>query len=342
MFQSLSRYVGGKSVLFTASSMILALTALPASAQEDDEPLEEITVTGTQIKGAAISGALAVSVFSEEDIESMGVSSADELLDLIPEQGQNFLNEAENISGGVNAVRGDVGAFNLRNMGTGNTLVLLNGRRMVQTAGYQTEEVGGSFVPVNSVNPNEIPTRGIRRVEILRDGASAIYGADAVAGVVNTVLQNDYEGLEIGARYNWYDNTPRDDRRLNIKWGKDLNGGRTNVSLFGSYYHRDRVNGRDDPRWSSELRDRLPEDSPWLYDEDGDPVLSFRNTSVNSGYGQWDAEERTRLGTRMDASPWTDSGGEFEVFPQDHPACQDEDAWSIPRATAPCAGSRTA
>jgi outer membrane receptor protein involved in Fe transport len=325
--------------LLAAFTAPLTLGSGAAFAQDDeeDEPLEEIVVTGSQIKGAAINDALAVSVLAVEDIEAMGISSVDELLDLVPEQGQNFQNEAENISGGVNSVRGDVGAFNLRNMGTGNTLVLLNGRRMVQTAGYQTELVGGSFVPVNSVNPNEIPTRGIRRVEILRDGASAIYGADAVAGVVNTVLQDNYEGFEIGARYNTYDNVPRNDQQLNIKWGKDLNGGRTNVSVFASYYHRDRVNGRDDPRWSSEMRDRLPADSPWLFDEDGDPVLSFRNTSVDSGFGQYDAEERSRfedqfdgLETIMDASPWTDSGGEFEVFPVDHPACQNEDAWPIP------------
>ncbi|MEJ2274254.1 MAG: TonB-dependent receptor plug domain-containing protein, partial [Woeseiaceae bacterium] len=283
---------------------LLAMLGLAASGQvlaqedeEDEEPIEEITVTGTQIKDAAISEALAVTVITEQEIDAMGISSGDELLDLIPEQGQNFQSEAENISGGVNSVRGDVGAFNLRNMGTGNTLVLLNGRRMVQTAGYQTEQIGGSFVPVNSVNSNEIPTRGIRRVEILRDGASAIYGADAVAGVVNTVLQNDFEGLEIGARFDSYDNVPRDDQRLAIKWGHDFNGGRTNISVFADYYHRDRVNGQDDPRWSSEMRWRLPDDSPWLYDEDGDPVLDFRNTSVDSGYGQYDAEESSRLGT---------------------------------------------
>ena len=171
------------------SAAVVAMLALACTGQalaqdedeyEGNEPIEEITVTGTQIKGAAISEALAVSVFAEQDIAAMGISSGDELLDLIPEQGQNFQSEAENISGGVNSVRGDVGAFNLRNMGTGNTLVLLNGRRMVQTAGYQTELVGGSFVPVNSANPNEIPTLGVSRLEVLRDGASAIYGADAV------------------------------------------------------------------------------------------------------------------------------------------------------------------
>ncbi len=307
-------------------------------AVEEDPVLEEVVVVGSQIKGAAISEALAVSVLDSAEIEATGVSSVDELLDLLPEQGQNFQSEAENISGGVNAVRGDIGAFNLRNMGTGNTLVLLNGRRLVQTAGYQTELVGGSFVPVNSVNPNAIPTYGIRRLEVLRDGASAIYGADAVAGVVNTVLQSNFEGLTVRARYDWYDNVSRDDQRLNIKWGKDFNEGRTNFSVFADYYHRDRVNGSEDPRWAQEMRWRLPEDSPWLFDEDGDPVLDFRNTSVNSGYGQWDAEERSLLGTIMDAPPWTDSGGEFELFPVDHPACQHEDAWAVPASNGVMCG----
>ena len=176
MFQSLSSYVTIRSALFAASSLILTLSAVPAGAQEDDGQIEEITVTGSQIKGAAINEALAISVFSEEDIEFLGVESGEELLDLVPENGQNFLNESDT-GGGVNGSRGDVGAFNLRNMGTGNTLVLLNGRRMVNAATYQTEEVGGSFVPVNSVNTNHIPVFGVNRLEVLRDGASAIYSA---------------------------------------------------------------------------------------------------------------------------------------------------------------------
>ena len=123
-----------------------------AEAETDEEVLEEVIVTGTQIKGAAISEALSVSVISAEDIDAFGISSGDGLLQSMTEQGQNFQSEAENISGGVNSVRGDIGAFNLRNMGTGNTLVLLNGRRTIQAAGYQTEEIGGSFVPVNTSN----------------------------------------------------------------------------------------------------------------------------------------------------------------------------------------------
>ncbi|MDH4001943.1 MAG: TonB-dependent receptor plug domain-containing protein [Xanthomonadales bacterium] len=162
-----------------------------ADADQEAGDIEEVIVTGSQIRGAGISEALSVSVISSQDIEMLGIESGDELLDAMPEQGQNFFNEAENISGGVNSARGDIGAFNLRNIGTGNTLVLMNGRRVVNAATYQTEEVGGSFVPVNSVNSTAIPVFGVERLEVLRDGASAIYGADAVAGVVNTDMKNE-------------------------------------------------------------------------------------------------------------------------------------------------------
>ena len=282
----------------------------------DEQVLEEVVVTGTQIKGAKISEALSVSVISSGDIEAYGLNSGDELLQAMTEQGQNFQSEAENISGGVNSVRGDIGAFNLRNMGTGNTLVLLNGRRMVQSAGYQTEEVGGSFVPVNSVNSNEIPVLGVRRVEVLRDGASAIYGADAVAGVVNTVLKHNFDGLTVRARYDSYENTPRDDVRVNIEWGKDFNGGRTNISLFADYYHRDRVGSQDDKRWANaDFRWRLPDDSPWA------SGTSFRNDSIDSLFGQFDMSGSF--------SGITDGSGEFETWPIDDPNCQRPEAWPI-------------
>ena len=239
-------------------------TVLAQESEDDEEKIEEITVVGSQIKGASISDALSVSVIQAVEIEAMGVSSGDELFDQMPEMGQNYFNDAEMHSGGVNAVRGDIGAFNLRNMGTGNTLVLLNGRRMVNAAGYQTEEVGGAFVPVNSANSNSLPVYGIERAEVLRDGASAIYGADAVAGVVNTVLKSDFEGFRVRGRFDDYENLPRNDHRLNLEWGKDFNGGATNIGLFADYYHRDRVNAQDDPKWADENYSRYLTDPFWI------------------------------------------------------------------------------
>ena len=190
MINKITQVIRARRRLVAPACMLAVASSLSSYAQaqttpKQDSDIEKISVVGSQIKGAEISEALAVSQLDAEDIATMGIDSGDDLLQLIPENGQNFFNEAGNISGGVNAARGDVGAFNLRNIGTGNTLVLINGRRMVNSASYQTEEVGGSFVPVNSVNSQLIPVYGAKRVEVLRDGASAIYGSDAVAGVVN-------------------------------------------------------------------------------------------------------------------------------------------------------------
>ena len=295
----------------------VAMQASTIQAQEQQAPqetmIEEVVVVGSQIRGAQISDALPVTVISEEDIESLGVQSGDELLEFIAEQGQNFFSESENISGGVNSARGDIGAFNLRNLGTGNTLVLLNGRRMVNSASYQTEEVGGSFVPVNSVNSQSVSGISVRRLELLKDGASAIYGADAVAGVVNYVLRDDFDGFRISTRLDNYHNLPREDQRVTVEWGDLLNGGATRVGVFATYLSRGRVNSQDDPRWAdSDFRYRV-EDPEFR-------TTVFRNNSANSAYGQYDvvrSVSRTSLRNRV-----TDSSGEFETFPAGHENCQ--------------------
>jgi outer membrane receptor protein involved in Fe transport len=312
-FEAVAHRVGMGTLMLSilAVTFSTALAQAP-SAGEEDEAIEEITVTGTQIKGARISGALAVSVIESVEIEAMGISSGDELFDAMPEVGQNFFNEADAHAGGVNSVRGDVGAFNMRNMGTGNTLVLLNGRRMVNSAGYQTEEVGGAFVPVNSANSNAMPVYGIQRVEVLRDGASAIYGADAVAGVVNTVLKTDFEGFTIRARLDDYDNLPRNDQRLNLEWGKFFNDGRTNVGVFFDYYNRDRVNAQDDPKWADENYSRLVH--PDWETEFG------MNYSSNSAFPQVDFRSGSQ-GALLAALGYADSSGEIVTYPTGDSRC---------------------
>ncbi len=302
--------------IFGLIMLLPAAAVLAQSPPQDDDPntIEEVVVTGSHIKGARISGALPVSIIRSEDIEMLGIDSGDELLDQIAENGQNTFNEAENIGGGVNAARGDIGAFNLRNLGTGNTLVLLNGRRVVNSAAYQTEEVGGSFVPVNSPNSSTFPVYGIDRVEVLKDGASALYGADAVAGVVNTVLKRDFEGLNARVKYNAFPGLERDDTNIAIEWGKFFNGGATNIGVFYNYLDRGRVAASEDPRWAnSDFRSRIPEDSPYA----GSTL--FRNDSINSLFGQFDAASSVS-GFGI-TGVVTDSAGEFEVFPAGDPRC---------------------
>jgi outer membrane receptor protein involved in Fe transport len=305
----------------------LATNVAMAQDEEDSDTLEEIVVTGSQIKGARITDALAVSVFSAEDIEILGVESGEELLNSIPEMGQNFFNETDT-AGSVNAARGDVGAVNLRNLGTGNTLTLLNGRRMVNMATYQTEEVGGAFVPVNSVNSRHIPVYGLDRLDVFRDGASALYGADAVAGVINSVMKDDFEGFTVRLRYSDYDNIPRNDEFVGIEWGDSFNGGATHVGVFAEHYRRDRINSLDDPRWaSSDFRLRLPEGNPYSLNgadgipDSGDESTVFRNDSAESAYGRFDVIPSLGSSHSLRVNDVTDSAGEFELFPADYPDC---------------------
>ena len=319
MNRSLSAPFGAWFSAVTVSGICMLAAVANAQDANDDETgevIEEIVVTGSQIRGANITDALAVSVFTSDDIELFGVDSGDDLLDVVPENGQNLFGTTD-MGGGINGARGDVGAVNLRNLGTGNTLVLLNGRRLVNMATYQTEEIGGSFVPVNSVNSNHIPVFGVDRLEVLRDGASAIYGADAVAGVVNTVTKTDFEGLITRVKQTEYDHLPRNDQSVAVEWGTNLNGGRTNVGIFVRHYRRDRVRASDDSRWAdADFRSRFPDDSPYA------TSTVFRNNSANSLYGQFDVVARLSSRHSLRRNDVVDGSGEFEVYPAGHPRCE--------------------
>ena len=258
-----------KKLFVTLLATFIAISSSIIFAADDESAVEEIVVTGSQIKGAKITGALPVSIITGLDIESIGADSGEDLLESIAEQGQNYFNEAEDASGGVNASRGDVGAYNLRNLGVGNSLTLLNGRRLVNSPGYQTELIGGDYVPTVSVNSNLIPVSGIERLEILRDGASAIYGADAVAGVINNVLQTDFEGLNVTARVSGYDHFSAEDTKITAKWGSFFNDGATNVSVFFDYYDRENINAQEDPRWGAGTSQILG----WMTTRLGKPAL---------------------------------------------------------------------
>ena len=262
--------------------LVISLGIYSQDTENNDSDVEEVVVVGSQIKGAKITGALPVSIISADDMDALGVDSGDELLDNIAELGQNTFNQNE-FSGGYNASRGDVGAFNLRDIGTGNTLTLLNGRRLITSPGYQTEPILGGSMPVMTTNSNAIPVYGAERVEILRDGASAIYGADALAGVINTVLKTDFVGLNIRFKASAYDAYQAQDNKVSIQWGKDFDN--TNISLYFDTYRRDPIKGFEDPKW-------LAQDarvSPGLGEFDGTAWddTSWRNTNAASQYGVW-------------------------------------------------------
>ena len=291
--------------LFTKLSLLtFVLFSFSIVAQDT----EEVTVVGTQIKGASISSALPVSVYSIDDIEALGIDSGDELLEALTEQGQNQFAEASE-SGGINSSRGDIGAYNLRNIGAGNTLVLLNGRRLVSSPGYQNELIGGGYTPVATVNSNLIPTSGLARLEVLRDGASAIYGADAVTGVVNNVTDTDFEGFTIKGRTKSFNEMGIDDKSLHMQYGTKPSTS-SSFTVSYDYVSKGKARARDHRVMSQgDLRQFLPGGN-------SDPHAAFFDNTSNMAYlGQFDMLEPS---SRVDATAtrhYVDSKGEFQVLP---------------------------
>ena len=283
-------------------------TIQPAGNEEAE--MDRILVVGSQIVGARPGGALPVTVVGEDEVAAMGGLDGDDLFRAIPQFGDVGFNSTENVSGGVNSARGDVASINLRALGTGNTLVLLNGRRMVNHPGTQSE----NLVPVTSVNANAIPTLGIRRLEVLLDGASALYGSDAVAGVVNTVLKDDFDGFNVSGRYGFEPGVDADEFNLNFEFGKNFNAGRSNIALFGSYTDRDPVFASErDWAANADLRERLPDD--WAGD------LNFRNNSNNSPWGAFTLRDPLTGGS-VSLDGITNGSGGWHIQPDDFAGCR--------------------
>ena len=169
--------------------IVQALAALslisPALAQQVAE--QKVEITGSSIKRLASEGALPVQVITRQDIERQGIISAEQLILSLTANGNGLDNLASNADVVAGAARGMNGlsAANLRNQGAASTLVLLNGRRVA------AHGLNGGIVDLNS-----IPMAAIERVEVLKDGASSLYGTDAVGGVINFILRRDFRGLE--------------------------------------------------------------------------------------------------------------------------------------------------
>ncbi|PTT89566.1 TonB-dependent receptor [Pelomonas sp. HMWF004] len=161
-----------------------------AVAQSDSSRLERVEVTGSSIKRIKDEGALPIQVISRKDIERQGIVSAEQLISTLSANGNGLDNLASNADVVAGQARGNNGASsaNLRGQGAASTLILLNGRR-VASHGLN----GGA------VDLQQIPFSVIERVEVLKDGASAIYGTDAIGGVINFILRKDFSGLEAQA-----------------------------------------------------------------------------------------------------------------------------------------------
>lgn len=273
----------GKLALMCGASFIAATAAYAQDSEvsvatDAPQPEREIIVTGTQIQGAKINDVLPVTVVDEVDIQNVAATSGDELFRAIPQAGGVAFNEQNDVTS--NNARGDAASINLRDLGTGNTLLLINGRRMVLNPGFQTE----LLVPVVSPDTNEIAPGSVRRLEVLRDGASAIYGADAVAGVVNTVLRGNRTGGFLEGELRLSDGTSAYATQINGGFGFDFADGRANLTVYGNYFHENETP-------ASARRYSADDDRTALLvgtDFEGDTQFNNRNTF--GPFGQFDIQ----------------------------------------------------
>ena len=223
--------------------------AQSAQATPKATDLDKVVVVGSRLAGNSETGMAPVVVLGEEDIGDTGAVSGDELLQTLPQVG-DILFDNTDTAANINAARGDVGSINLRNIGTGNTLLLVNGRRVVPHPGTQTE----NLVPRQTGNMNAIPLYGVRRMETLLGGASALYGSDAVAGVMNVVMDTHYQGFKLQTRYGEAEGTDFHEGNINFKAGRWFNDGRTRVTLLGGYTDRAALAASE--RWYSANMDK--------------------------------------------------------------------------------------
>ena len=225
------------------AGVVLTVAAAAAQAQTTAQRVEKIEVTGSHVKRVDQESVAPVEIITREQIERTGQPTVAEVLRNIPANSGGSFSESF-----TNSFAPGAAGISLRGLGQKTTLVLLNGRR---TAGYGfAQNLQDAFVDLNS-----IPTSAVERIEILKDGASAVYGSDAIAGVVNIILRKDYKGLEASVRGGYYEGN-WNDLRASLTGGiGDL--ARDRWSAFGTFdfYKRDLLMLRDtDARGSRDQR----------------------------------------------------------------------------------------
>ena len=214
-------YFGGGSALALAFTLALAA---PAAAQETE--VEEVVVTGSFIRGTPEDAALPVDVIGQEELQKQGSPTTVELLKALPVS-NGVLGDTNQFDSRAQGSEGS-GSVNLRGLGPQRTLVLVNGRRM----SINPFALAGG----GAVDTNTIPVAAIGRVEVLKEGAAATYGSDAIGGVVNFITRKGLDGVEVGAAYKWIEGSDGGDYNAHINVGQDWD--RADAFLSFGYHHR--------------------------------------------------------------------------------------------------------
>ncbi|WP_187275697.1 TonB-dependent receptor domain-containing protein [Parahaliea aestuarii] len=202
----------------------------PGQAQAPgDQLLEEVIVTGSMIRGLSENAAMPVDVIDGEELQRLGSPTAVELIKSLPTS-SGVIGDTNQFDSRSQATEG-MASINLRGLSPQRTLVLLNSKRLVQA---------GTGVPF--VDVNLLPLSAIRRVEILKDGASATYGSDAISGVVNFITRSDQEGFQVSGDYKGLEDSDGD---YNVAGSYGFQGDKLRVFVAADYQHRSELLAKD-------------------------------------------------------------------------------------------------
>jgi len=217
------------AIALSISTALLATTSFTTFAAEQNEEIERIEVTGSHIKRQDMEGPSPVTSLSQEDIQKTGVTDLISLFTKLPISGQGTFstqaNSSDDTANGGSSV-------SLRGLGADSTLILINGRRV--SVSPFAKGIDTAFVDINN-----IPLSAIKRVDILKDGASATYGSDAVAGVINIVLRDDVDGAELSAKMGTTADGGGEEQSVNLVFGNNTD--KSNHTFVLEYFNRDEV-----------------------------------------------------------------------------------------------------
>jgi len=225
------------AVMFGAAAAISAPAFSAEESEDKAEKIERIEVTGSRIFREGAIAPSPVTVVTGADLLKTGAVSIGESLRRLP-----ALSNSSSFASSDNYTNGTTGTsrLNLRNMGENRTLVLVDGKRHVAAS------QGSATVDINT-----IPSAWVDRVEIITGGASAIYGADAVTGVVNFILKKNITGLDFSAKQSASELSDAKTSRFSLSYGMDFDDGRGNIAVAAEYASQNQVKNGDHP-WSSE------------------------------------------------------------------------------------------
>ncbi len=241
-----------------------AVFAQDATSADQAEPaatktLQTVVVTGSRIRSADVETAQPIIVMDRTQIEHQGFNSVADILQNLPEAGSPDISRSSVLASGEN-----VGGYyiDLRNMGANRTLILLNGKRLgATTSGYQ--------------DLSQIPVSAIERIEVLKDGASAIYGSDAIAGVVNIITRRNFDGAEASAYVGQYGQGDGDKQTYSMTMGGHNDRG--SITFSAEY-------SKEDPVWASD-RSYSAYPGTSRHPDDGWSVVSqYGNFYMPDGY----------------------------------------------------------